>query len=259
MYPRGVRRALKDLLIATGTKWWLGVLAVLFVGAAGLLVGQQAWIPILFFVFGAALTVLDAWGRKEFRGRAKEAVASQKVLVDNYFSPLTRAFVHLSQQTIKPARMLALPDVLRLILGASLALTSREGSRASFFYRDGSRIQPHPTLSEGRGDPPTSVFDRNDDGEGAALWRKAYANTITFCPDTATSAPEGFDLRVKRSYLSFITVPVRYKDEPVGLLTINTGEANRLTEEDVGIMRVLGGLAETALTLCDGAWPNIVQ
>lgn len=252
---RPVRLAWRVLLAEASSWVWLAPAAGLLLGLAGTVVGPWgAWACAPALAGGVGL-FLDAYSRRELRQRAGEL----KVVMHDCLQPLARCILSLVTKTTQTKRMHALPNVLWTILTAAIAVTATDGSRASFFRRVTKNgedlLVPDEVLSIGRGDAPVSRFARSD-GEGKDVWRAAEADQVVFYPDILTAGPPDLDRDRERHYRTFITAPIQVKGSLAGLLTINAPSPGDLTDDDVGIMRVLATLAGVAITLCEGKWPE---
>ncbi|MEV7962426.1 GAF domain-containing protein [Oerskovia paurometabola] len=240
-------------LLAAGGAWWIGPTSVVLFGAAGLLVGPWGWWVALPAALGAAGAYLDVVAKRSLTSQ----VGDSKALLYRGLNPLARGLAALVARTTPRKRLQELPTVLMLVLISVLTLTREDGSRASFFQRTkvGGRdcLVPHPSLSTGRGDEPTSNFFR-DEGEGKAVWEAAETGLPNFCKDIHKDPPLGIDLTRKRSYSTFITAPIMFDGRLEGLLTLNARDPGDLTEEDVGVVQVLARISSVALALCGGMW-----
>ena len=239
--------------------------------AASALAGSLLWICLVVGVVaavGLAVVPLMSEQRAERdRERADNAEESaldpaieMRLLMFETLGPVARAVARMAPLT--PAkRGTDAMDALKGSLAAALGLVAGEDKRATIFVRrtdpDGIDVfAPHEALSSGRGDPPVSRF-RPDSTEGQEVWRAAGADEPRFCRDLDTDPPPGLVSRPMRRYKTFITVPITYRDEPVGLLTVNALKAGELDERDTFTMQTIAALAAAVYGLLGERWPGV--
>lgn len=204
---------------------------------------------------GAIGLLVDAASKKALA----DSLTEFKVLMHDCLQPLARSLLSVATKTTVTERKKALPNALWVALTAAIAVTSTDGSRASFFRRKRHEgedyLVPDPDLSYGRGDDPVSWFARTS-GEGREVWRAAEAGEVTFYENIRDAPPPHMDATRVRSYQTFITAPVKKNGTLIGLLTINARNPGDLTSDDAGIMRVVATLAGVAITISGGEWPE---
>lgn len=192
---------------------------------------------------------------------ARAARAERTVEFNNVLAPLASSLSRIPSRGPLRERQRGVAVFLADATNACVGLPGVKGVRATFFAVDevdeARRFSPWDT--KGRGDPPVSVFRRDDDGEGAEVWRLADVGEARFVYDTETEEIPFFNRNRERKYRTFITVPVTVGGDAVGLLTMNAPEPGDLTSEDVDTMRLVADLVATALGMVDGKCPPRAQ
>ncbi len=152
-------------------------------------------------------------------------------------------------------RRAKIDGIRRDIVQHACDLVKSDAPRASYFRLvDGAvprRLEHERSAKRNRLDEPTSVFIENGDSD-QDVWELLESGGDRFVLDTQTDAPDGFDRSKPRAYRTYITVGVRAKGIPLGLLTINSPEPGDLREIDRASMRVLARLLAAAEVLAMG-------
>jgi GAF domain-containing protein len=87
------------------------------------------------------------------------------------------------------------------------------------------------------------------------VWQAVDRDEPRFYEDLDRQAPPGYDRSKPRRYRTFITVPVRSGNTPVGLLTINAPTPGDLTRDDVDTLLMIAALLGNVLGLVENKWP----
>lgn len=237
------------------------IVVAVAIAAAGWL-AQVAERSSEWFVIWNALAVLlvAVQGALGWRAvtSARQAREDFKVVVFDQVGPLAQRLALMSRGNAAERR-LALGETLTVGVACAAGLATTTRVRATLFGRtvdDAGRdvFVPHTTL--GRGDRPQSTFVRDPaDAEGSAVWADAERDLPRFCTDVRAEPPPGWDPSKRRTYRTFITVPVHAGRDLVGLLTVNAPHPGDLTDDDAGTLQVIAALLGTALGMADAQWP----
>lgn len=190
---------------------------------------------------------------------ASKASARARIKINDQLAPLI-ALLKLIPTAPAAQRRQNVSTFLAYVTAACISLAEGPRLRATFFEVvtvEGSRVFKPSILSYGRGDPPVSEFREGDDGEGDEVWNFAETGRHRHEPDIRKNPPAHMDSRRARTYRSFITVPVRVNQTPVGLLTINSPKKRGLTVEDVALMQIMADLCAAAIAANNGKCPPL--
>jgi hypothetical protein len=151
-------------------------------------------------------------------------------------------------------------DVLvRLTVGIAQAVCGRNLSRRAItrgiFYQleENDRVVLRAHEGSYGDQKPRPLFDGRNSLNERRVVELAKGERVLVVNDIDAAPPEYFSDYRGRPYKSYIAVPVRAGDRPLGVLMIDSDTPNALTDVDVGYAILLAGILGTGLAIADTA------
>jgi hypothetical protein len=205
----------------------IAVAAVLTAGAVGIPMYAERL---------ASIRAVDA------ESAAEDAKEQMRLVVGRVLTPL--AYL-LGEITDAKPRSLTLErlqgQALQVVLAAATELVDAENARACFFrLSEGKQRRLELAGYYGRAQPATWIL-----AEGTPLGDSALeimdGDATSFFPDLTDLAPDGWTDDEHR-HRALVVVPIATEQRRFGLLTLDTLESGKLTEQDAEVVQLLGEL-----------------
>lgn len=181
--------------------------------------------------------------------REIEARVDTRVAVNDALDPILRLLANQSVETDPLTREQLRAQAVPLVLMTAATLVGAERARACWFrMQAGPPLQLVPVEHAGRAGAPTRVFTAGTRSGDAAL-DLVLGDRDLFCRDVLDEPPPGWDQAAQPDYRSFIAVSVIAADTALGMLTVDALDADALTTDDQGILRLLAGALAVALAM----------
>lgn len=224
---------------------------------------------------GAALTLVavglpavEQWRHRRFLRSAQlgaeEARARLRTTFNDVLDPIV---LHLGKVAIaEPERQPELrAQAITLVLNSAILLirdrqhTGDARARACWYELTGAGPrQLRPSHHIGRGIAPTTVFVEGV-SEGAEVFGALDRGAGRFFEDVGTRPPPGWDNTARRTYKTFITMPVRAESQCYGMLALDSLEPGDLRGDDVPLVRLLAHLLAIGLACSRPCRPHTVD
>ena len=246
--PPGARVYLTTAISLAGVALatWFGMQA----GAA--VAGRPWWTlgAVVASVTAAGVPAYEQIRKEQLRARAHraavDAAVAMQVTMNDALDPIVRQLgrvVTAAKHDRAPLAEAAIP--MALDSAAYLAGTGRV--RACLFrFAPGTPAMLVPTQYSGRVDDPLEEITEGTT-EGDLVFGMIRHNQHLFCPDLATSAPQGWRITAPQTYRSFAAVPVAAGQSAFGMLMVDSLDVDGIRRTDVPLIRLLGGLVAVAL------------
>jgi transcriptional regulator with GAF, ATPase, and Fis domain len=212
-----------------------GVVRVVLVGGAVLVTTVQQ---------------LSQWARDKADDRAtgtveriaEEIRSTTNAALSGAFMPLLRLLAKIEEAENETERAKLREAAIASVVHAAPAVLGPDNTRACFFVLENDpldgllRLRFH--TAAGRVDEPHTRFEPST-AAGQAAFQMLIEDEYTFCEDTASSPPPGWNDH-PHQYRTFLSVPVRGDQEIVGMLTVDAPSPGDLSiDRDLPILLVL--------------------
>lgn len=173
---------------------------------------------------------------------AEDAKEQMRLVVGRVLTPL--AYL-LGEITDAKPRSLTLErlqgQALQVVLAAATELVDAENARACFFrLAEGRQRRLELAGYYGRAQPATWILTEGTPlGDGAL--EIMDAGHTAFFPDLMVNAPPGW-VDDEHRHRALVVVPISTEQRRFGLLTVDTLESGKLTEQDAEVVQLLGEL-----------------
>jgi hypothetical protein len=233
-------------LAAVALATWFGMQA----GSARVDRGWWTLGAVLASVTAAGVPAHEQIRKERLRARAHraavDAAVAMQVTMNDALDPIVRQLGRVATAPRHDRAALAESAVpMALDSAAHLAGTGRV--RACLFrFAPGTPTVLVPTQYSGRVDDPLEPIT-DGTAEGDLVFGMIRHNQHLFCPDLATSAPQGWRITAPQTYRSFAAVPVAAGSSAFGMLMVDSLDVGGIRRVDVPLIRLLGGLLAVAL------------
>jgi hypothetical protein len=131
--------------------------------------------------------------------------------------------------------------------------TTRGTTRAVFYwFTSPDRLERYDIWKGREGPVPRPEFVVANDQR---VIERAKGEDSLLVKDLDRKPPEGYVHRAGREYKTFLAVPVRAGGHSYGFLTVDSDRTFSLTSEDVGYVKLMGGILGAALALIGDEYP----
>jgi hypothetical protein len=215
-------------------RWLIFVLTLIAAAAAALASVNHGSLRVWLYVGGGVTAGLLLWSqylRDDAAERAKNAAVTEadnvrvisNDLINNALSPLLRVLAQIDESNDPDEQQQLWGAFEHGVVAAVPTALVASDLRCCFFLleseTDGSPKALKIRYPSGRADQPHTTF-KSDTPEGQAAIKMLLDDSFTFCADTETSPPPGWQDH-PHDYRTFLSVPVRGQDAVVGMLTVD--------------------------------------
>jgi len=207
-------------------------------------------------VLAAGVPAYSAWRSKRSELNARSAA---HVEMSYALDPILRRFAN--HAAVDPASLRR--EITVMVVNAAADIFGPPLKTRSCYFEfvqdeptSGSEPTKRLILEEhaGRPSPVRSEF-LADDPRGAAAIALVEDNDHLFCEDIVKKPPPNWGDSGDHSYKTFISVGVRTRSTAYGMLTVDAPTPGDLSEQDVDMLRVMGGLIALAGAIALSAGP----
>lgn len=247
LYPALVRiPPRRRIYLTTGAS----VVAVGLVALSGAEMGEAgarriwwATLSVAMSVVGAAVPGYEQIRKERERRRAAVQV---RVTMNDALDPIVRHLGRLARASSKNRESLR-EATIPMILYSAAHLIGAERVRACWFRLvEDSPRRLVPDKDAGRADQPERVFVEGTP-EGDEVFEMIRNNEYVVRSDIEKERSSGWRTSNQSGYRSFVAVPVAAGQTAYGMLTVDAVDVGGVSEDDVQLVRLLGGLLAAAL------------
>ena len=214
-----------------------------------------AWVVVQALATAAAFLIPQM---RQIRSEQRQARAEEsefdtrvevKLALNDALEPVVRLLGEIAQEPKRAPRDQLRAQAVPLVLTTAAGLTGEDRVRASWFALDPGppgRLEPQESL--GRAGPVTTVFTAGTPAGDAALQLVTENRPLRLDALAETSA-DLWRLDGEARYESLLVVPVTVANVAFGMITLDALEPGTFDDDDVALLRLMGGLLGTALSI----------
>lgn len=211
------------------------------------LLSVQVAATVLAWAIPEARALRAQQREKTSQQREIEARTEARVDLNDTLDPIVRLLGQIACEPSKPKRDQLRAQAVPVVLSSASQAIGPKPVRAVWF-----RLEEGPPQRlvfgdrRGRAELSRSVFKAGT-AAGDSTIEMVLSNSDLLCEDLEQNPPLGWDAGKDREYRTFISVSVATSTEAFGMLTLDALEPGDLDQDDVRMLRLLGGLLAAAL------------